>query len=109
MKSNDIFGHSFQLGFNEKGNVQTTLTGGIVSFFLKIFIGGFLVRQTLLVLLNGDDNIVTSESKYEGDEIIDFKSGNLLPYYSFTLNGKHIDLKILEEYANVRFEITRKN
>ena len=57
IKSTDMFGHQFQLGFNKKGNVQTTLCGGAVSILINLLIFAFFILKFINVVTYADDMI----------------------------------------------------
>ena len=95
IKNNDMFGHPFTLGFNNKGNIQTTIPGGIVSIILNIVMFLFIILKFKAVVLNEDDNLNTSESRLGNGEnigIINLKDSHYVPYYLFDRKGVRLDL-----------------
>ena len=78
IKNNDMFGHSFTLGFNNKGSIQTTIPGGIISIMLNTLILLFVILKFKSVVLNEDAYLNTRESRLGNGEnigIVNIKDG----------------------------------
>ena len=65
IKAQDMFGHQFQLGFNGKGNLQTTLSGGFISVMLNLLILAFFILKFINVVTYSDDLIQLSSSYFD--------------------------------------------
>ena len=59
IKSIDLFGQKVELSFNGEGSQHNTYIGGIVSFFVRTFIGIFTLSLIVKLLTYGDDSIST--------------------------------------------------
>ena len=69
-----MFSYSFQLGFNGKGNLQTTLPGGIVSILLNMVIFAFFVLKLYNVVTYADNLIQSTLSQFELNDNHNFKN-----------------------------------
>ena len=59
IRSIDLFGQKVELSFNGEGNQHNTYIGGIVSIFVRTFIGIFTLSLIIKLLTYGDDTIST--------------------------------------------------
>ena len=57
LKSNDVFGHKVRLNFNNSGTSYGTITGGIATIVLYLFMGFYLISLIQKVNNPRYDNI----------------------------------------------------
>ena len=74
VQSCDQFGHSFQLNFNNNGNVQTTLVGGFGGMLINMMILAYTIVRLKAVFMYEDNSLFSNESKFNNNDL-NFKDG----------------------------------
>ena len=62
IKNHDLFGYPIRLNFNNKGDYFQTISGGMLSICIKLFMWGFVAYKLYLMFSYGNNTILMSES-----------------------------------------------
>lgn len=78
-----MFGHTINLNFDQQGSAHKTIVGGVISIFLKVFLGILLILNIVKMYKRDSNNNSTLYELVKLSEIgvVSFNETKLFPFH----------------------------